>query len=195
MQYLDRLKEQEQTLQQQLAKIDANAAARIFSGSEQEYEKIQSQLKNNSENVLNGYGHDMPGIDSAITSLKFLQQQLAGYNMGTGLQQYTKQAYYYSRQMNDLKQSWDDPSRAEQKAMTLLNKYKPFQDFMRKNSLIAGLFNIPDEYSTAGLAGLQTRDQVQQLTQQQMTMMGPGGGNTAQQNIANAQSTMTTLRR
>lgn len=72
--YLNRLKEQEQTLQRKLNKIDSNAATWIFNGSAQQYEKLQTGLKNNSENLLKSYGKYLPGIDSAVTSLKFLQQ-------------------------------------------------------------------------------------------------------------------------
>lgn len=240
--YLDGLKKQEQVLQTKLNKIDPAAAERIFQGSGQAYDKLQNDLKNNSANMLNSYGRYVPGIDTAITALKFLQQgalanpkiagqvtqiksalgkvqgledqfkkadnvedfirqrkeylnqQLSSYNLGGSLQQYNQKAFYYSQQVADLKQDWQDPSRMEQKALQVLNKLPFFQDFMKKNSLIAGLFNIPDNYSTAGIAGLQTRDQVQQMMQQQMTMMGPNGSTTAQQNILDAQSSLTSLR-
>jgi hypothetical protein len=124
---------------------------------------------------------------------QFLQQQLSSYNL-PGLQQYSQQAAYYGQQMQELKQDWEDPSRAEAKAMTLLNKLPAFQDFMKRNSMIAGLFNIPDDYSTAGISGLQTRDVVQKQMQQQMMFMGPTGAQTAQQNIGDGQSALTNLR-
>jgi len=239
--YLDKLNSQEQLLQKQLSKADPAAADRIFNGSQQVYDKIQNDLKNNSENILRPMGKYVPGIDSAVTSLKFLQQngnlpgrlgsnaaqvkaalskvqaledqfkktdnvedfikqreqylqqQLASYNL-PGLQQYKQQAAYYGQQMQELKQDWNDPSRAEEKAMALLNKLPSFQNFMKKNSMIAGLFNIPDDYSTAGIAGLQTRDQVQKMMQEKMQMMGPKGTQNAQQNIGDAQSMLTSLR-
>jgi hypothetical protein len=239
--YLDKLNVQEQILQKQLSNTDPAAAERIFSGSQQLYDKIQNDLKNNSENILRSMGKYFPGIDSAVTSLKFLQQnginsgklgtnvaqvkaaiskvqsledqfkktdnvedfikqreqylqqQLSSYNL-PGLQQYKQQAAYYGQQMQELKQDWDDPSRAEAKAMDLLNKLPAFQNFMKKNSMIAGLFNIPDDYSTSGIAGLQTRDQVQKLMQEKMQLMGPNGAQTAQQNIGDAQSALTNLR-
>ena len=78
--------------------------------------------------------------------------------------------------------------------MDLLNKLPAFQNFMKKNSMIAGLFNIPDDYSTAGIAGLQTRDVVQKQMQQQMMFMGPNGAQAAQLNIGDGQSALTTLR-
>jgi hypothetical protein len=241
LKYLDKLKSQEQILQQQLGKINTNAANRIFTGSEQAYDKLQNDIQNNSENVLKSCGKYVPGIDSAITSLKFLQQngnisgklgsnvaqvkaamskvkeledqfrktdnvenfikqrevylqqQLSGYKL-PGLKQYFQQSAYFAQQMNDYKEAWEDPSRLEQKALTVLNKLPAFQEFMKKNSMIAGLFNLPDDYSTSGTAGLQTRDQVQKLMQEKMKLMGPGGSQTAQQNIGDAQSTLTSLR-
>src|SRR5450755_67858 len=239
--YLDKLKAQEIILQQQLSKINPGAAEKVFNGSVQTYDKLQNDIKNNSENVLKSCGKYVPGIDSALTSLKFLQQngnitgkrgsnvtqikatmsrvqaledqfkktdnveefikqrenylqqQLSSYNL-PGLQQYKQQAAYFGQEMNELKQDWDEPSRAEERTMTILNKIPAFQDFMKKNSMIAGLFNIPDDYSTGGIAGLQTRDQVQKLMQQQMQLMGPGGSQTAQQNIGDGQSSLTSLR-
>ena len=239
--YLEKLNAQELILQKQLSKINSGEADRIFNRSQQAYDKIQNDLKNNSENILRPMGKYVPGIDSAITSLKFLQQsginsgklganvaqvkaamskvqaledqfkktdnvedfikqreqylqqQLSSYSL-PGLQQYKQQAAYYGQEMQELKQDWDDPSRAEAKARDLLNKLPAFQNFMKKNSMIAGLFNIPDDYSTSGIAGLQTRDQVQKLMQEKMQMMGPNGAQTAQQNIGDAQSALTSLR-
>jgi hypothetical protein len=72
--YLDKLKAQELVLQKQLSKINPEAATRIFDGSQLAYDNIQNDLKNNSEKVLKSCGKYVPGIDSAITSLKFLQQ-------------------------------------------------------------------------------------------------------------------------
>ena len=125
---------------------------------------------------------------------EYLKQQLANYNLGSELKQYNQQAYYYAQQLNEYKASLDDPTKLEKKALQLLNKLPAFRDFMKKNSFLAGLFNIPDDYGTSGVAGLQTRNAVQQLMGQQMTMMGPTGAQTAQSNILDAQSSLTQLR-
>lgn len=238
--YLEKLKSKELLLQKQLSKIDTGAASKLFNGTEQTYTKLENDLKNNSENVVRSCGRYVPGIDSAMTSLKYLeqsgvagklgsnvsqvttamskvkaledqfkktdnvedfikqreaylQQQLSSYNL-PGLQQYKQEAAYYAQTMNELKEDWDDPSRIESKAITILNKIPAFQDFMKKNSMIAGLFNIPDDYSGAGLGGLQTRDRVQAAMQQQMGNMSAGGAQTAQQNIGDGQSALTDLR-
>src|SRR5882672_9558173 len=49
--YLNKLKDQEELLQKQLSKVDAGAANRIFSGSQATYDKLQNDIKTNSENV------------------------------------------------------------------------------------------------------------------------------------------------
>jgi hypothetical protein len=63
--YLDKLKSQELILQQELSKVDPNKALQVFDRSQQTYDKIQNELKNNSENVLKSCGKYIPGIDSA----------------------------------------------------------------------------------------------------------------------------------
>ena len=72
--YLGKLQKQEEVLQKQLAKIDSSAAKRIFNHSAAEYGNLNNELKSNSQNVVKGCGKYLPGIDTAITSLKFLQQ-------------------------------------------------------------------------------------------------------------------------
>ncbi|HEV8505292.1 MAG TPA: hypothetical protein VGQ53_07835 [Chitinophagaceae bacterium] len=238
--YLDKLKNQELILKQQLSKINTDEANRIFEGTEHIYSKLQNDLNTDADNVLKSCGKYVPGIDSAITSLKFLQNspvsdkitnniaqvkgamskvksledqfkkadnveefikqreeylkaQLSSYQL-PGLQQYNQQAAYYAQQVNELKEAWGDPSHAEQKAISLLNKLPAFQEFMKKNSAIAGLFNLPDDYATSGLSGLQTKDQVQKLMQESMKMMGPNGAQTAQQSIGDAQTSLSSLR-
>jgi len=239
--YLNKLKSQEELLQNRLAKIDSSATKRIFNNSAQEYDRIQNELKTNAQNILKGCGKYIPGIDTAITSLKFLQntnlnskipgnisqiktalgkvqgledqfkksdnveefiqrrkeylrQELASYNLGNGLAQYNKTAYYYAQQVNEYKEAWNDPTKMENKTLGLLEKIPAFEKFMAKNSMLAGLFNIPDDYASAPIAaGMQTRLAVDRLIQQQMTLI-PGGAQTAQANILDAQSQLTDLR-
>src|SRR5450432_655686 len=54
--YLEKLKIREQVLQKQLNKIDSGSASKIFNGSQQTYDKLQNDLKNNSENVIKSCG-------------------------------------------------------------------------------------------------------------------------------------------
>jgi hypothetical protein len=126
---------------------------------------------------------------------EYLSQQLANYTLGSDLKNYNSTAYYYAQQINEYKAAWDNPDRIEQKAIEVLNKLPAFQDFVKKNSMLAGLFEIPEGYGPGtGVAGLQTRDQIEQLVRQQMTVIGPNGMQTVQQNLQDAQSKLFQLR-
>ncbi|MEO6328320.1 MAG: hypothetical protein ABIO55_05285, partial [Ginsengibacter sp.] len=106
-----------------------------------------------------------------------------------------KTAYYYSAQVNEYKQMLKDPAKAERKALSFLNKLPAFQKFMQKNSQLASLFRMPDNYGTPqSLAGLQTRASVEGLIQQRISAGGPNGQQMIQQNIAQAHSEMNKLK-
>lgn len=107
-----------------------------------------------------------------------LSKSFAGYN---------QDVYYYSQQLREYKETWNIPDKLEQKALQLLNKLPAFQDFMKNNSQLAGLFRIRGDYnSSQALAGLQTRDQVSQLIQNQVAAGGPGASAALQSNIQSA---------
>jgi len=240
--YLARLQKQEGKIQKKLSKVDSIAAKNIFANSAQKYEQLQTNIKNKSQALLTSCGKYIPWTDTAITSLKFLQQnplmakvggksaqiqaaivkvhaledqfkqadnikefvrqrkeylqqELANYSLGNELKNYNTQAYLFAQQINEYRAAWNDPDKMEAKAMELLNKLPAFQDFMAKNSMLAGLFNVPDNYgSPVGIAGLQTRDQTEQLVKQKITTMGANGAQTAQANIQEAQSQIASLR-
>ena len=74
-----------------------------------------------------------------------------------------------------------------QKALVILNKIPAFTHFIQQNGQLAGLFGIPNDYGTAeGLVGLQTRDQVQQLMNGQISAGGAGGMAAFQSNLETA---------
>jgi hypothetical protein len=91
-----------------------------------------------------------------------------------------------------------DPKKIEKKALELLSKTKLFKDFFKKNSMLASLFRMPgdpnDPAYTAGLAGLQTRAQVNNLIQQQISSGGPNAQQQFRQNIQAAQSQLQELK-
>jgi len=109
-----------------------------------------------------------------------LGHQYAGLN---------QDAYYYAQQVRQYKVMLNNPDKLEQQALTILQKFPAFQSFMKQNSQLAGLFNIPGNYgSPEGLVGLQTRDQVAALIQQQVAAGGAGGQAALQSNLQSAQS-------
>ena len=121
---------------------------------------------------------------------QYIQQHanLAGL-VGKDYKGFNQDVYYYSQQVRAYKEMLNDPDKMTKEALSLLNKLPAFQAFMKQNSQLAGLFNLPANYgSTASLAGLQTRDQVAALINQQVAAGGAGGQAALQANLQSAQS-------
>jgi hypothetical protein len=128
-----------------------------------------------------------------------LRAQLENIGLAKQLKQFNKQAYYYSEQMKEYAEGFKDSRKAQKKAIELLSKTKLFQDFMRKNSMLASLFRLPGENPNdpvvqASMAGLQTRSQVNSLIQQQIASGGPNGQQQFRQNMQEAQSQINQLK-
>jgi hypothetical protein len=109
-----------------------------------------------------------------------MNKQLSGLN---------QDAYYYSQQLRQYREMWDHPDQLEQRALTILNKLPAFQQFMKNNSQLGGLFHLPANYaSPESLAGLQTKDQVAEQIQGQVSAAGPDGAAALQSNLQSAES-------
>ncbi len=109
-----------------------------------------------------------------------LKEQFEKYGLGKHLKKINKEVYYYQQQINEYKSILKDPKKIEQRAIAELRKLPAFKAFMQKNSQLASLFRLPDNYGTAeSLAGLQTRASVQSQLQQRFgtgSFSGPAGG-------------------
>jgi len=129
---------------------------------------------------------------------EYLKQQLEKFGLAKDLKKLNKEVYYYSQQINEYKEILKDPKKIEKKAIELLSKTKLFQDFMKKNSMLASLFRMPGEPNDpnyqASLGGLQTRAQVNSLIQNQISAGGPGAQQAFQQNLQQAQSQLQQLK-
>jgi len=160
-----------------------------------------SEQLNNSLSQVNGLQDKLQQADDVQAFVKARQQELAGplqqAGMSDALKSFNKDAYYYSAQVKEYRDALNDPGKAEQKALALLNQLPVFQKFMRQNSFLASIFGSPDNASAAGataLQGLQTRVQVQQLIQTQIASGGAGAQTMVQQNIQAAQAQLTSLK-
>ncbi|MBL7733124.1 MAG: hypothetical protein JNM88_18275 [Chitinophagaceae bacterium] len=111
----------------------------------------------------------------------------------------SKESYYYVQTIANYKELFSDPKKAEELALKLLQKLPGFDDFMRRNSMLASLFNLPQNSSQGGnvasLAGLQTRAQVSGLIQQQLSAGGPNAMQQFQQNMQAAQAQLNELKK
>ena len=97
---------------------------------------------------------------------QLLKEQLGKFGMLKDMKALNKEVYYYQAQLGEYKAMLKDPAKIEQKALAALNKLPVFAEFMKKNSMLAQLFKMPDSYGTPeSLAGLQTRASVQNMIQ------------------------------
>ncbi len=122
---------------------------------------------------------------------QYLKDQLSKFGFSKELKKLNKEVYYYAQQVNEYKETLKDSKKAEKKAIELLSKTKLFKDFMRKNSMLAGLFPMPagsaNTANQAGFAGLQTRMQLSSFLQQAVTS-DPNALARLQQNIGAVQN-------
>ena len=129
---------------------------------------------------------------------KTLQQELGRLDLIKQLKQFNRQVYYYSAQIKEYPEIIGDPRKLKTKVVALLSETKAFQEFMRKNSILASLFSMPvDEGNLvvcANLADLQTRVDVNNLIVQQFASGGSNAQLLLEQNIQQAQSQLDQLK-
>lgn len=126
-----------------------------------------------------------------------LKEQLANLPFARDLKKLNKQAYYYSAQVQEYKAMFKDPKKIERKALELLSKTRPFQEFMRRNSELASLFRLPGSGNTdlgTVPAGLQTRTQVSSVVQTRLAAGGPAAVTQVRNNIQTAQAQLDKLK-
>ena len=205
--------EQYAQLAQKLS-TDSGSGRTLLTGEYQPYtDSLQGMLK--FIQSANGSLANPPQLQSSLKQLQSLQgkmqdadqvrdfirqrkQQISQYIqqhtdlthlLGKDYKALNQDVYYYSQQVREYKAMLNDPDKLTKQALAILNKLPAFQAFMKQNSQLAGLFNLPGNYgSPASLAGLQTRDQVAALIQQQVSAGGTGGQAALQANLQSAQS-------
>ncbi len=94
------------------------------------------------------------------------------------LGKYQESAYYYGRQVQEYKETLNDPDKLVKKVLATLQTLPAFKKFMQKHSMLAQLFPTPENYGTPqALSGLQTRANVQQVLQQRVGIPAANGTN------------------
>jgi hypothetical protein len=157
----------------------------------------QSQALQSSITQLQQLQAKMQDADAAKAFVQQRKQEIGNYIsqhanlqnlLGSQYQGFNQEVYYYSQQVREYKEMLNHPDQLEQRALSLLDQLPAFQQFMKNNSQLAGLFNLPANYgSPAALAGLQTRDQVSQAIQGQLASGGPGAQTALTSNLQSAQ--------
>jgi uncharacterized membrane-anchored protein YhcB (DUF1043 family) len=159
--------------------------------------KMQAELQS-SVSQLQALQAKMQDADQIKAYIQQRKQQIGDYitrhaslagTLGKQYQGMSQDLFYYSQTIRQYKELLNNPDALEQKALTLLNQLLDFQSFMKQNSQLANLFNLPANYGTPqGLLGLQTRDQVGSLIQGQVASGGTGGAAALQSNLQSAES-------
>lgn len=151
--------------------------------------KLNEQLKNSE------------AVSQFIRERKkqLVQQALQHIGKSKALQKINKDSYYYFETLRNYKTLFSEPKRAEELALKLLHKIRGFDDFLRRNSMLASLFRSADPSPLGGvggasLAGLQTRAQVNALIQQQVAAGGANAREQLQQNLQAAQGQLNELK-
>ena len=104
------------------------------------------------------------------------KQQLSSYTrFSRSLKKLNKDTWYYSQQLRDYKALLKDRTKAQEQAIILLRKIPAYNDFLRRNSQLSGLFNLPASGTVSDASGQQTRAQVEALIAARQSMnSGPG---------------------
>lgn len=161
-------------------------------------EDVKEKLSSVSEKVkgFNNTVQQTEQLKQYISERKeYLKSQLSRYtSLSKDLTRFNKTVFYYNQQIREIKGALKDPKKAEEKILALLQKNNLFQEFMKKNSFLAGIFNIPLDYGSSGVGTLQTRNQVSTFIQARMTSMGPNAQQQIQQNIQSAQQQLSSVR-
>lgn len=109
--------------------------------------------------------------------------------LGKQYSQLNQQVYYYNQQVQQVKAMLNDPKLMAQKALVVLESLPVFQRYMTTHSQLGSLFHLPGNYgSTATLNGLQTKEQVAQIVQAQVSAGGQQGASELQSKLQSAQS-------
>ncbi len=174
LKYLDSNKNLLSTAQQQQLQTTQQKTADL-NKEEQEQEALQKMIRERKKQLL----------DEAMKHL----------GKSKYLQKINKETYYYVETIKNYKQLFKDKTKREETAKKLLEKIPGFNDFMRRNSMLASLFKMPDNYGTPqSLAGLQTRASVNSLIQTRIAAGGPNAMAEVKQNLQAAQAELTKLK-
>jgi len=135
-----------------------------LSAAMQQVDAVKARL-GQAADIKGFIGERQQGLKGLLATYKELPKKYIDKYLG----KYSKECYYYTEKVKGIKEDIKDPEKMEKLALELLNKLPAFQKFMSENSELAALFGPASSTpNPAAMAGLQTRQSVQQLLQQQL---------------------------
>lgn len=173
---------------------------KILSTSKAMRDKIKSSLSH--VNQLDAKLRYADEVKAFITQRKEqIKNALKGYvklptSLTRSFNNYKSEAYYYTAQVKEYRDAFNkEPEKLVKKGLTLLNKLPAYQEFIKQHGELAGFFNLPPTYENPGnLAGLQTKTQVVQMIQSQLSSAGSNGIQILQQNLQAGQAALSNLK-
>jgi hypothetical protein len=127
----------------------------------------------------------------------YIKDQLNRFGLSKELTKVNKNLYYYSEEIVGIKETIQDHRKLERKVLSILGRMKPFQEFIQKYGMLAGLFGAGDQNNglpAANLAGLQTRSGMNEMIQSQLAAGGPNAQSVMQANLQAGQAQLQQLK-
>jgi Autotransporter beta-domain len=129
---------------------------------------------------------------------QLIEQSIQYIGKSKYLRKINANSYYYIETLRNYRGIFEDEKKAEELAVKLLRKIPGFEDFLQRNSAVAGLFGLGQSaggsLGAPSLAGLQTRASVTALIQNQLAAGGPGAQQAFTQNVQQAQAQLNQLK-
>lgn len=131
--------------------MDTLKQALTFLSKAKEITSPARQMQEQIESSLNA----VSSIESKLSSIENLEHYMAGRQqllrqqlkqypqLANNLKRINKQAYYYSAQIKQIKQTLQDPSKIEETVLRAVGKLPAFQQLLQRNAALSGLFTSP----------------------------------------------------
>jgi len=124
-----------------------------------------------------------------------LKDQLMNLGLNKQLLGINKQIYYYQTELAQYKESLNNKKKLKDKLLKTVRTLPAFQKFWQKNSYLAALFPMPENYGTSqALEGLQTRASVQGIVAQRIGKAGADAQQYFQGQVNTAQAQLNQLK-
>lgn len=170
-------------------------------------EQQKTNLKNSIVKPLNEANAKLTALEQEVKNTesveqfikerkkKLLDEAVKYIGKSKYLAKIDKESYYYIETLRNYKEIFSDKKKAEETALTLLNKIPAFQKFVQQNSILSSLFRAPGgPVDMSSLAGLQTRADVSSLIQGRLAAGGPNAQAAFSQNFQQAQTELNALK-
>jgi hypothetical protein len=116
-------------------------------------------------------------IETAFNTYRKQLQQLPG-NCIKALKKpflgISKEYYYYNAHLTEYKTLLAQPEKIEERLLAVVRELPAFKEFIKNNSALAGLFQLPDA-PQAGINGLQTRSAMEALLKEKLSFTNADG--------------------